>query len=531
MDRKRAGGQRLGSTTARSLSLLYVGQLFNILITVGSFVVLTRMLGPGTYGLFVFAFGFSGLLSASGNFGIASWFGKNLSKYAYNKDAKGITRTIASGYGVLLVMAVILTLVAVILSGYAATVLFTSVGITTTSLVLASLTIFFLMVQNSTVGGLIGFSKPFEAALTTILIDIVQLVLIVTLLLAGYGLNGAIVAMLIGYVVGTIVAVAYMFKAARAFSGFRARLPSWQEFCEAFNFAAPLGANSVLNVATQNFSILFLGFFVSTTILGNYGVALKGISLMAVLYSTMSNVLVPTFAAAEAAGKKKHLQQTYNKIMLYSLTLTLPLIIYVGVLARPEITLFFSASYAAAPLYLTLIAFGTAISMIGYFLGSLIAARGLTRKFLLYNFAATIIELVALVALTPTFTVVGSIVAIFLIGNVATDLFLIKLAKDELKAHLEYWKMAKITVVNLVLAIPLAAALLLGSSVLELIAGIIILAAVYPAMLGLLKLVESKDLRMLVEYSARIRIFGGIMAWFCAYTQRFLPHEGVSHGS
>ena len=91
--------------------------------------------------------------------------------------------------------------------------------------------------------------------------------------------------------------------------------------------------------------------------------------------------------------------------------------------------------------------------------------------------------------------------------------------------------MAKITVVNLVLAIPLAAALLLGSSVLELIAGIIILAAVYPAMLGLLKLVESKDLRMLVEYSARIRIFGGIMAWFCAYTQRFLPHEGVSHGS
>ncbi len=520
--------EKLGSSAARSLTLLYIGQGFNILITVATFVVLTRLLGPSSYGLYVFAFSFSGLLSASGNFGISSFFGKNLSKYSQENDGKGIARTIASGYAVLIPVAIILTLLGVGLSGVVADLLFANVGISMLSLALASVTIFFLMIQNSTVGGLIGFFRVKEAAITTIVIDLVQLVSIVTLLTLGYGLNGAIIGMLLGYVVGTLLALYFMIRSSSYYKGFRLEMPTWLSFKETFAFAWPLGANNILNLATQNFSVLLLGLYVSTVVLGNYGVALKGISLMAVLYSTMSNVLVPTFSAA-GTRKPQNLNAAYNKIMVYSLIITLPVIVYVGVMARPEIFLFFSHAYTAAPLYLALISLGTAISMIGYFLGSLITARGVTMKFLKYNTVATLVELVALIALTPYYTVVGSIVAIFIIGNIATNALLIKLARDVLKAELNYRKMVAVTVVNLLLVVPIAAALLLTGSVLELVVGAIILVLVYPILLGALRLVDRKELNEITSFTSRIRGLSTLTAWFCAYTQLFMP-RGAANG-
>ncbi len=522
--------ESLASSAARTAYVLYGGQVFAIIISVATFVVLTRQLGPSSYGLYVFAISFAAILGGFQNFGVGSYLSKDLARFSHNRDVRGISRTMSSGYALLFPIALVLTLISVGISSYVANFLFGSVGIGVLSLVLASMAIFFMMVQNAAIMGLIGLSRPKAAALITIVIDLSQLAFIVLLLHLGAGVNGALLGMLIGYIIGAATAFSYSINAAAKFTGFRLYLPSKKEFMGAFNFSAPIGVINMLNLVTQNLSVLVLGLFVSASILGNYGAALKGLSFTTVIFTTSSSLLIPIFSKVGAKSKNTEKRNSaYDKIIMYSLILAMPLILYIGVMANPGLHILLSGSYSYAPLYLTLICFGIAISMISLSLGSLIISRGITKKYMYYNIISTLIKLLSMAVLIPYFNVIGSIFAVFIIGGIASNLLFIRLSKTELNARLGYWRMHLILLANFILAIPMYAALLFPSYLLELVAGFAIMLAAYPMVLGLMRLVEKSDLERVTSSTAKIRYVGSVARWFCAYTLFFVERSGVKN--
>ena len=63
----------------------------------------------------------------------------------------------------------------------------------------------------------------------------------------------------------------------------------------------------------QNFSVIFLGFFVSEVVIGNYGTALKGLSVIMVFYASVVTVLLPTFSeAAKKSVKRAYSEGVFN---------------------------------------------------------------------------------------------------------------------------------------------------------------------------------------------------------------------------
>lgn len=515
-------GRGLGGIAAGVVYNLYLGQLFSMVIVGITFIFVTRLLGPALYGIYVFAFGFSSFIDAVGTFGIGSYFSKNIAHFSYAKDYKNIARTLLSGYSVLLPLAILLTLLGFLLSGYAANVLFRSVGISTLTLMLASSTILFIMMQYVSIQALVGFSRADLAAKTNIIVDLVQLFSSVILIHYGFGANGAVSGMLAGYIVGAVMAVGLVYKTSLKYGKTELRIPSKSDMLHAIRFSSPLAAISFLNVSVQNFAILLLGFYVSKATLGNFGAALTGLSFTAIAYNTMSTALLPIFSTANAARKSKAINATYNKILDYSLLLTLPLIIYIAVFAGPGLNLLVTKRYASAPLYLTLVALGTAVNVLGFYMSSMITSRGHTKKLLLGNLVSAISQIVSIVVLVPYIRVIGAIIGLFLVNGIVEDLLFIKISRDLLHARLQYSKILRIYLGNLLLAPPLALLLFLGNPLIELATGIIILLLAYPPIVGLLGVVEREDMGRINRIASGIPVLARPVRALTRYTALFI---------
>jgi O-antigen/teichoic acid export membrane protein len=522
--------ESLSSSAARMAYVLYLGQAFAVVVSVITFIALTRMLGPSRYGFYIFAVSFALIVGGMQNFGVGAYFARNLARSCSDNDARGISRTMSSGFALLIAMALVITIVGVGISGFVANVLFSSVGISSLSLVLASLWIFFMMLQNSAIMALVGLSRPVSAAVITVVIDIAQLAAILALLYLGMGVNGALLGMLLGYIAGAAIAVAYAVRAASRFRGFALRMPSKREFMQAFNFSAPLGLLNLFRLFTQNFSVLLLSVFVTAIILGNYSAALKGLSLTTTIFTTSSTFLIPVFSrAGHRSGSSSSKNRSYDKITLYSLIFSMPIIIYIAVMANPGLHILLSGNYASAPLYLTLIAFGTAINMISVSLGSLIISEGATRKYLYYSIVSVIVQVASMALLVPYLKVIGVIISVFIIGSMTSNLLSIRLAMKYIKARLSYLRMHLVLLANLILALPISAALLLPGHVLELLSGLIMMILAYPAILGLMRLVEKSDLDKLTSSTSGIRYFGSAIRWLCTYTMVFVGMNGAAN--
>ena len=243
--------QDLGEKAARILYPLFIGQFFGILFTAVTFIVVARLLEPVSYGIYVFAFGFSTLVNGFSGFGVGAYFSNILAKFAYKKDGEGMLRSLASGYIVALAVGIVLTLIGIGLSGYVAS-LFPKVGVSVLDLELASATIIFLLINTISVSALIGLSRTGLGSIVNVIVDIVQLALSIVLTL-NFGVVGAIEGMLIGYIIGAILGTYFVYIAISKYVKFRMAIPPLSQVWKVFVFVTPVAWTNFLNTGMQNF--------------------------------------------------------------------------------------------------------------------------------------------------------------------------------------------------------------------------------------------------------------------------------------
>ncbi len=522
--------ESLGVTSARLLSSLYAGQLLGIVITVITFIVVARLLGPSGYGVYTFAFGFMMLVDFAGNFGIGTFFGKNLPVFRHEKKHQRVVDTLVTGYAILLPVTAFLTVLGIALSPFVAGVLFKQLDIAPITLMLASSLIFFSTTESTAVQALIGFTRGKLASVVSVSVDAVQLAACVLLVVTGHGVDGAIEGMLIGYVFGAVLALYFAFRIISKEAGTRIRLPTREERSDAVRYVIPMSLNNLLNFSMASFATLYLSLFVTKAILGNYGASLRGLNFIAVFYSTMSTALLPLFATAGVSRKPGEVNKTYNRIFYYSLMTTLPFIVFVAVLARPGISLLLSTGYENAGLYLSLIAFGSMIDAFQYYISVLLISKGFTMPLVRTLLISNALQLATVLMLAPRFGVVGAIVGLFFVGPLIESALFVRLSSKLMGFELEARRVIALYACNLLLAVPLAAALLLSSSVASLVAGLVILVVAYPALLVLLGLMRRPDIEMISGISKKIPILdrpASIMVRYFAFLLSLRPGQSA----
>ena len=295
--------------------------------------------------------------------------------------------------------------------------------------------------------------------------------------------------------------------------------PKMPDVKKALGFSYPLAIYNFFTSSMQNFSVILLGFFVSETVIGNYGTALKGLSVLLVFYGSVVSVMLPTFSeAAKKSEKRAYSEGVFNASVLYSVFVTFPILLFFAVFSKSLIYILIGSSYTLAPFYLTLIAIGTVTGLVGFFSGSMLIARGFTKKILKYGALSSILQFASMLILVPYFGVVGAIASIFFVGSIANSILFTFAVSRMLKIKINLGKLFKLSMASIGAAILMLIALLATQSMaIEIIAGLAILIIAYPAFVVISRAMDSREIEYFKSSTSSLAFAGPVIGAVCDY--------------
>ncbi len=423
----------LGLATARNGAMYVSSKIISSVVILVILIFLARYLKSDYYGLYTIVVAFSTLLGAGGNFGISTTFRKKLSENNISNEEK--SNVISSGLTLSLSISFILAVIGILISKYMAFTVYHE-PLLVIPFVIASITIFFTVLYNVTSAVLFGINKVKEASKITIIYSISQALAVLTLVLLGYSIIGALSGIVISLIIGSLISIYYL----RKFLVYKFKFQPLKKLKEMFFFSSPILVSNLVYLGLTSFAIAFLALFVSPSIVGTYGVAFRSGRIIEVITASLTFVLLPTFSNVITDKLKKgNINKIFNNSIYYSFLILAPITVYLISVSKPLMYLLFSESYTYSYIYFSLILIGLLINIIGMYSGQLMVGYGKTKLFMKYQILTLIIELSLLLILTPILKVYGVLLSLFLIGPIIFSLIYILVLYKNFKIKF-YWK-------------------------------------------------------------------------------------------
>ncbi|WP_152042638.1 flippase [Salinigranum salinum] len=233
-----------------------------------------------------------------------------------------------------------------------------------------------------------------------------RLLLVSALVFAGFSATGAVVGQIGAFVIAGVLALFFAWQ----------RLPSFDVqavsmYKTVLVFSVPLIAVQGMSVAVSQVDIYFLGYFMNSTIVGNYNIVLQLSNLFYPIVTSLGFLLPPVLARLQADGKTQEMIRTYQLLTKWIIIIAMPLLIVFIFAPAQVIELLFGERYTAGTTALRILAIGNFISVCtGNNAGALISL-GRNRIVAVFVLAQLILNGVLDLALIPEFGMSGAALA------------------------------------------------------------------------------------------------------------------------
>ena len=515
-EKKSSAAKDLGIRAAKGTLIYTIGNVIGSLAVLLLLIILARLLNPPDFGLYAIAIAFYNILS--GHFVFGTVMRKDIPQ---TKDTHKIAELISNGYAVALIISIAVALVAFLCSNYIAIAIYHNASLSG-SLQLASLLVFLYALFNLTLAILVAIDKVKEGTLIYLLYAFIQLITSVGLVLAGYGIFGALVGLGIGLIIPSIIGLILIARHIRS----EFVKPTKGIAKHLINFSVPVLVSNLATYVPPNLAILLLGVYSSSLIVGNYNAAFRFGNFVSVILVSISFVLLPAFAKA-FSEKDLHskIGKIYNSSIYYSLLLLLPVVIYVVSVSRPLLYLLFSSQYSLAPFYFIVIVLGSMVGIISTYAGNLIVGYGDTKRFMYYQLLAVVIQIALLFALTPLFGANGVLIALFVISQILMDLIFVYALRKQFSFSQQFSNLIKLVIPSLLLMVLLYyVTIFLHYSRWSLVTNFVGTIILFPPLVALFGGIRKDTLKFIKEIADNLRI-GAVAAYFIKYTELFMRAE------
>ncbi|MGI0100907.1 MAG: lipopolysaccharide biosynthesis protein [Candidatus Micrarchaeaceae archaeon] len=511
-EKKKSAARTFGIKAAKNTLTYTVSTVVSSAITLVLLIVLAMLLKPADFGIYAIAIAFYTILSVGGHFGMGTALRKELPSILDDKEK--IARFISNGYVVALLVAFVISIVAMAFSSAIAVYVYHDPGLSNT-LALAALLVLGYALFNLTLATLVALGKVVAGSAIDLVYSIVQLIATVALVLLGYGVFGAIVGLGISLIVPSILGI---FIISKHIEG-RFVKPDIKTIKRLMGFSAPIVASNVSMQVPPNLAILLLGVYTTASLVGNYNAAFKFGNFVSVFLIANGFMLLPEFAKVFSnKDLKSKVGRIYNGSVYYTLLILLPVLIYVMSTAQPLIYLLFSSIYSSAPFFFIVIVFGSGLAIISTYAGNLIIGYGDTKRFMLYQVAAVALQIVLLFALTPFLHADGVLLALFIISPIIIDVMYINALYKQFSFRHEFGQLLRVLVPAVLLFVLLyfAASYMHQSqwSLITNLAGTILL---YPPLLVLFGGIKRENIGLIRDISKSLRT-----GWLAEYPIRYV---------
>ena len=506
----------IGIKNAKTASFILVGRSVSIVISTLMFVLIARMLLSENYGLYTAAIGATSLIVTFGSINIGVYFNKYIPKMLSERDQRGVS--VALGDGIMLLLFAFAIFLLIGIFGSRIIAIYTLHNAIYSVLILASMIGVYTTFFNSIFYAVIvSFGDGERAAILLVLNSIVQAVSSIGLIVLGYGALGAIIGYFLGSLFALIAGIVFVLKHSKVrfvIDGL------WDRIRRMLKFSLPITISNVLGSIANNLAIVLLSILFSASIVGAYGISLRVGNLIDMVAGSISVVLIPMFATAiHGSSKGKNLDKFYGYSIYFALFFTAPLICYITIFSRSIILTVFTSSYYQSTMYMPLISIGILIGLFWNYSFSLLASMGKINEIFKFSIAIFGSDTIAVLVLTPIFGAVGTIIALFYVGNIIGNYVYIR-SINRMGIKVSFGRSVRVLLANGILLLLLLPESLLSSlPKIQLVLGFAVIILAYPALLIVTKALNDEEISLLEKVGKNMPVLGRMMEVLLNYAK------------
>jgi len=368
----------IAQKAARGGLFLFIGNASSTVILAVGAILVARLLGPFSYGLYMLAVAIPLLLVALADVGMSFALVRLPARLRSEGDHARANRLIKLGFLLKLAISTTASVVCYAGSSVIATIVLNRPELTP-FIQLASLMILFQAIYDATNHVFIGQDLMHYSASVQILQATLKGALAPGLVFLGLGITGAIWGYVLALAAAGLTGAILLFT-RHVRSSSRTTNPASMELHTMLGYGLPLYLAAILSVFLTQYQNLVLAHFASNVEIGNFGASWNFTAFMIILVYPITTAMFPMFSKMDPKNQRSDLARGFALAVKYTSLLMIPASVAVMVFSRDLVYLTFGSGYALAPQYLVLLAalyLLTAISylVIGNFLSGIADTR------------------------------------------------------------------------------------------------------------------------------------------------------------
>jgi O-antigen/teichoic acid export membrane protein len=334
---------------AFDVSWVLVSSAVNLVLGFALRIILARWLGSFDLGLYTLVLTVQEFATLVAGQGMSSALTKFVAEHRDNEDR--LSQIVFSAFTVTLIFAVVAALLLYFLAGMIAGIF--NMPQLAHLLRILSISLPFIVVNQSSLGLENGLRRMKYYAAQLIMRSFLMIVLIVTLVWLGYGVEGTVWGLVLS-IVGTSIwglylAREYYHLAYRNFLK-NAKQMLW--------FGTQVFSTNAVNLMLNYTDTFMIGYFLTATDVGYYSVAVTMCLLFSIVPNAVQRTTFPMTAEYWSKNDLKSLREMFDKSMKYTACILLPLGLLFTFFVKEITTTVFGAEYiySVAPFMWLLIA-------------------------------------------------------------------------------------------------------------------------------------------------------------------------------
>lgn len=393
------------TTVASGASLVFGGRLVKLALGFLTQVVMARLLGASLYGGVVLALMVMGIGSLLARVGLSSGVLRKLPYYEDEpENARGVVKaSIQIGVVTGVLVGALLYLAAPVI----ATRIFRDPEITLILRIAAFGVPFSVLMEIA-----ISTARGLRDARTHVLVKqlfstTTGFILVTLLLLAGFGIVGAVVARVATVIISALVALVLAYRTLP----FRLRGPTASKRIELLAFSLPLLLATGAEYLLAQTDTFLIGVFMASGSVGVYNVVYRLHSIGLIFFYPVTFLLPPVLTRLATAEQFSDAHETYQVATKWMALLTLPIFMLVFLFPATVLDISFGAEYVEGATALRILILPVFVTTVMGANGAALVALGHNRITMYVTGGIAILNILLNLALIPPFGIVGAAAA------------------------------------------------------------------------------------------------------------------------
>lgn len=393
--------KKIGRSSIIVLISIVIAAFFSYLFR----IVIARNMEVEEYGLFYAVLSVVVFFTIFRDLGLGEAVSRFIPIYNLKKQSSRIKFLILLTASFQVFMAVIISLILVLLSGFLAGNYFKN-PLSSTFLILLCLMFIFTILVETLKSTFRGFQMMNHYSAMEIVQSIVLLLLTLFFFKIGFGVFSPVMAYVVSSPITFFVFVPFFLN---AFPFFKTRFKYYKNDMKShFSYGIPLIFMSLGSKSIWYVDIFFLTYFASLTDVGLFNIVMPTATLFLLFGRSIALVLLPAGSEILAKNKEKKLSDGLAKIQKYAFIVMAPLVFILFSFPDLFIKLLFGNEYVGGALALQIVLVGIIFFTIFRINQSVISSTGKTKIVAKIYILTAILNLIGCIILIPLYGLVGA---------------------------------------------------------------------------------------------------------------------------